>query len=318
MKMKKLLYWLIIVLPLLASILLPATPVQAQTTETLRPDAAGDYQEWETLAGSSHWEATSDISNTTYIQTGNTSAPRDIQHLADPSFYSGSRINSVTYYVTANASGSGAGESVDMIAKLGASEQVVDSKVSITRGSFNDYDSGAQTTAPDGASWTYQKVTDLQAGIAVNTLGSGETLSVSEIWVVVDYSLPSISNTPNTYAFGVVSEGSTSETGLTHFEVTNNSGYAINITIGGTDMTGGVIWTLSDNAIPGTDTYGLKAGLAGTSYNITVMKNSPYNILISNLADSSSQQWGLQLLAPTSFTGGGLVSGNVTLTATQA
>jgi len=317
MRMKKLLYWLI-VFPLLASILLPATPVQAQTTETLRPNAPGDYQEWETLVDTSHWEATSDTLNTTYIQTGNTSAPRDIQHLADPSFYSGSRINSVTYYVTANASGSGAGESLDIIAKLAASDQVVDKKVTITRGSFNDYASAAQTTAPDGASWTYQKVTDLQAGIAVNTLGSGETLSVSEIWVVVDYSLPSISNTPNTYAFGVVSEGSTTETGLTHFEVTNNSGYAINITIGGTDMTGGVTWTLSDNAIPGTDTYGLKAGLAGTSYNITVMKNSPYNILISNLADSSSQQWGLQLLAPTSFTGGGLVSGNVTLTATQA
>ena len=317
MKMKKLLYWLII-FPVLAAALLPATPVRAQTTETLRPNAAGDYQEWETLAGSSHWEATSDISNTTYIQTGNTSAPRDVQHLADPSFYSGSRINSVTYYVTANASGSGAGESVDMIAKLGASAQVVDKKVVITRGSFNDYDSGAQTTAPDGASWTYQKVTDLQAGIAVNTLGSGETLSVSEIWIVVDYTPPDISNTPNNYAFGVVSEGSISETGLTYFEVTNNSGFDVNITIGGTDMEGGVTWTLSDDATPGTDTYGLKAGLAGDDYTVIVKKNGPYNILISNLADSSSQQWGLQLLAPTSFSDGGSKSGTVTLTATQA
>jgi len=133
------------------------------------------------------------------------------------------------------------------------------------------------------------------------------TVEVGAVEWNVDYTPPGILNTPNNYAFGVVSEGSTTETGLTHFEVTNNSGYVVNITIGGTDMTGGVTWTLSDNAIPGTDTYGLKAGLAGTSYNITVMKNGPYNILISNLADSSSQQWGLQLLAPTSFSGGGLV-----------
>lgn len=106
-------------------------------------------------------------------------------------------------------------------------------------------------------------------------------------------------------------------TGLTHFKVTNNSGFAVNITIGGTDMIGGVTWTLSDTATPETDVYGLMAGLGGGSYNVTVMKNGPYNTLISNLADSSSQQWGLQLLAPTSFTGGGVVSGNVTLTATQ-
>lgn len=148
--------------------------------------------------------------------------------------------------------------------------------------------------------------------------GARNTVDVGAVEWNVDYTLTAdISNTPNNYAFGIVSEGSTSATGLTHFEVTNNSGFVVNITVGGTDMTGGATWTLSDNATPGTDMYGLKAGLAGDNYTVIVRK-SPYNILVSNLADNSSQQWGLQLLAPTSFSDGGSKSGTVTLTATQA
>ncbi|MBA7588061.1 hypothetical protein ES708_30109 [subsurface metagenome] len=73
----------------------------------------------------------------------------------------------------------------------------------------------------------------------------------------VEVVLPPILNTPDNYPFGVVNESSTTETGLTYFTVTNNSGYDVNITIGGTDMTGGTAWTLSDTATPGIDTYGL-------------------------------------------------------------
>jgi len=50
---------------------------------------------------------------------------------------------------------------------------------------------------------------------------------------------PDISNLPNNYGFGTVAEGSTTETGLTYFTITNNSAFAVNITISGTDMTGG-------------------------------------------------------------------------------
>jgi hypothetical protein len=57
----------------------------------------------------------------------------------------------------------------------------------ITRDTWNEYSTGALTTAPDGLSWTKQKVIDLQAGVQVQTLGASETLSCSEIWIVVDY-----------------------------------------------------------------------------------------------------------------------------------
>lgn len=83
-------------------------------------------------------------------------------------------------------------------------------------------------------------------------------------------------------------------------------------------MAGGTTWTLSDTATAGADTFGLKAGLDGGSFNIVVKKTGPYNALISGLATGNSQQWGLQFYAPTSFSDGGAKSGTITLTATQS
>jgi len=131
---------------------------------------------------------------------------------------------------------------------------------------------------------------------------------------------PDISNAPSFYNFGSVAEGATPASELTHFTVTNNSSFAVNITISGNDMTGGgFTWTLSDGAIPGPNTYGLMAGLEGGGYTIIVRKNSPYNTLVSNLAASGgTQRWGLQLYAPTTFSDGAAKTGTVTLTATSA
>jgi hypothetical protein len=128
----------------------------------------------------------------------------------------------------------------------------------------------------------------------------------------------SISNTPNSHDFGSVAEGVSPETGLTNFSVTNNSGVAINITISGVDMTGGITWTLADDGSPGTNICGLKAGLEGGSYDIIVKKNAPYNTLVSGLAGSATQKWGLKLYVPTSFSDGVQKIGTITLTATVA
>jgi hypothetical protein len=78
---------------------------------------------------------------------------------------------------------------------------------------------------------------------------------------------------------------------------------AVDITIQGTDLTGGDdTWTLSDTATPGADTYGLKAGLEGGDYTIIVKKSATYNTLKSNLASSATQKWGLKIWMPTSVT----------------
>jgi hypothetical protein len=148
------------------------------------------------------------------------------------------------------------------------------------------------------------------------------TLGTSRDWVAIlgavqeIANVPDISNTPSSYNFGSVAEGATPSTGLAYFTVTNNSSSAVDITISGTDMTGGDTWTLSDDGNPGTNIYGLQAGLEGEAYTIIVKKNSPYNTLVSNLAASGTQRWGLQLYAPTTFSDGEAKTGTVTLTAT--
>ena len=126
----------------------------------------------------------------------------------------------------------------------------------------------------------------------------------------------SISNSPTSYNFGAINANGTIATGLNYFTVTNTSGSAVNITISGTDITGGTTWTLSDTATPGANTIGMQAGLSGGAYNINVKKTAPFNTLKSNLAANANQSWGLQLLAPTSYSDNVQKAGTITLTAT--
>ncbi|MFC1908176.1 hypothetical protein ACFLWT_02090 [Chloroflexota bacterium] len=172
-----------------------------------------------------------------------------------------------------------------------------------------------------GLTWAAADINASNFGVAVAATSSvnNAQAEIDFLRITVHYTPPppDISNTPTSYAFGTLATSSTTETGLTHFTVTNNSAFSINITITGTSMAGGTTWTLDDTATPGTDTYGLNAGLEGGSYNI-IVKNSAGNALVSGLGASGTQRWGLQLLAPTVFTGGGLNTGTVTLTATQA
>ncbi len=147
-------------------------------------------------------------------------------------------------------------------------------------------------------------------------------IALKDTWDFTTAAAPSIINDPTSFAFGTLAEGGTYETtgGLTtaYFTVTNNSAYAVNITIGGTDMTGGNTWTLSNDGTAGNMIYGLNAGLQGGSYSVVVRRDAAYNELVGSLGGGGgTQDWGLQLLAPTTFTDGVSKSGMVTLTATQ-
>jgi len=125
---------------------------------------------------------------------------------------------------------------------------------------------------------------------------------------------PSIALDQSTWAIGAVSEDETKNTGLDWCTITNNSGGSIDIYIQGTDMMGGTAWDLSDDASNGNMIYGMHAGLYGGSYNI-VVKESTTNLLKDSLADSGTQDFGLQLYTPTVFTEGAAKSGTVSVTA---
>lgn len=122
-----------------------------------------------------------------------------------------------------------------------------------------------------------------------------------------------ISLAPGSVDFGVVGAGMIYDTGLDGFSVTNDSGFDVDIFIRGTDMTGGIAWALANDAVPGLDIVGIKAGLEGGSFNIIVKKTAPYNALVLSLPNGNTQKFGLQLLAPTGLSDGVAKTGTVTI-----
>ena len=137
--------------------------------------------------------------------------------------------------------------------------------------------------------------------------------SVGNYWnVALEPNIDLIISGP--YDFGIVAVNATPVTGLDRFIVENKSSFSINITISGTDMIGGTTWTLADDAIPGTNIVGFKAGLDGGDYTIVVRKTTTFNILKSGLAASGTQKWGLKMYAPTVMTDPAAKSGTITLT----
>ena len=115
---------------------------------------------------------------------------------------------------------------------------------------------------------------------------------------------PEITNSPSSYGFGTLEVSSTALTGLDYFTITNTGSVTVDVTIQGTDATGGDdTWTLADDGSPGTNIYALKAGLDGGDYTVIVKKTATYNTLKSGLAASATQDWGLKIWMPTALSG---------------
>lgn len=116
-----------------------------------------------------------------------------------------------------------------------------------------------------------------------------------------------ISVAPTSYDFGVVSASSSSNTTTDYFTITNSSNVTTDQTIGVTtsSWSGGVGWTHSDTATAGANTAGLKANRGGSwgSGDVIVKYSSP-NYIYENCPASTSYDFGLGLVAPTSFSDG--------------
>lgn len=139
------------------------------------------------------------------------------------------------------------------------------------------------------------------------------------ITITVTARAVSVSNTPSSWDFDLVGTNSTYETGLTCFNTTNVGNVEVDISISGSNMTGGgFTWELSDTATPDDMVYGLKAGLSGGNYTIIVKLNSPYNYLAENVTVDTSQQWGLRIWTPTDYDDGNDKTGTVTITASYS
>ncbi len=287
----------------------PALGLMATSTVTIRPNNVGDsalLQLGGTTPAATNWQSVDEVTandavDYVYDVNHDTWTYIDLYNLADTAL-SGA-ISSVVVWMRIRATVTPTQVCAETYIKTntvtyaGTQVQPLDTN-------WNNYSTTYNTNPQTGSAWTWAEINALQAGVVLRqpkTTGANRQTQCTQVWVVVTYNTPEISVNPTSYAFGVLDEGGTYETlpgGLTYFTITNNSGYAVNITISATDMTGGTTWTLLPTAEPGTDTYGLKAGLEGGSYSVIV--NTTGNTLKSNLANGATQRWGLQFLAPTS------------------
>lgn len=117
-----------------------------------------------------------------------------------------------------------------------------------------------------------------------------------------------ISVAPTTYDFGVVATSSNTTTDNTsHFTITNTSSVTTNMTISvtTTNWTGGTQWISSDAGAVGANTAVLYANAGGTFGTSDVLvKNGSPNKIKTNQGATTNFYFGLDLLAPTSFSDG--------------
>ena len=170
----------------------------------------------------------------------------------------------------------------------------------------------------------YEDLTDLDPDTeyefqtqAKNSAGEGEWSATAH------FTICDISNTPSSNDFGILAVDTTGNTAINYFTLENTGDCAVDVTIQGTDVTGGDdTWTLSDTATPGENTYGLYAGLDDDDdlFDVIVKKTETYNTLVSDLAEDATQDWGLKIYMPTSLSGYGNqeMAGTVTLVASAS
>lgn len=88
--------------------------------------------------------------------------------------------------------------------------------------------------------------------------------------------------------------------------VQNDGSEAVNVAISGENMTDAAVgfwWALSDTATVGASTFGMRAGLTFSSDNIIIKKSVAFNDLFHALLTGTSDNFGLEFLAPSSGVG---------------
>jgi hypothetical protein len=150
--------------------------------------------------------------------------------------------------------------------------------------------------------------------LVVIPVGSALAATTADVTVTATPTFISITNSPDSYDFGVVTESSTPNTGETHFTITNGSTVPIDITIGCNGWSGAAhSWNYGAS---GADTGQLNASDGSGGYDITVPSGST-TALHSNVAKGNNPQWGLELEAPSSFGFGDEQTTTVTISASQ-
>ncbi|GEM_PF-3266189 len=155
-------------------------------TIILRPNSAGTYQEW-TLVDSTHWNATSDQSDATYVEVTGSTTFRETLNLQNSNLTY--PINSVTAYMRCKAIGGAAPEKANILWRTYGTNYESAALI-IGRNVFADYSEIRTTNPYTGLAWTWDEINSLEIGSRASVLGGGEKIQCSEYWIVVNYWSP--------------------------------------------------------------------------------------------------------------------------------
>ncbi|MDH5442876.1 MAG: hypothetical protein OEX16_01035, partial [Hadesarchaea archaeon] len=172
-----------VAMSLLACLITLPVPVCADTN-TLNPNAEGTYTDW-TPVGGTHYGVTSDGSDATYVYVTGSTLLKETVNLQDPTFPDTATIDNVIVYVRAKADTSKSAKAVILIRTDGTDYE--SAGITISKTSFTDYLNIWENNPKTGLPWTKAQVAALEAGIRASTLGAGDNINCSEIWVVVNY-----------------------------------------------------------------------------------------------------------------------------------
>jgi len=143
--------------------------------------------------------------------------------------------------------------------------------------------------------------------------------TTADVSVTATPAFIAITDNVTSYDFGVVATSSTTQSNEDWVGITNTSTVQTDMTIAVTgDWTGGVGWTHDNAATPGADTAGMKSNRGGTwgvsDVIVETLAGSP-NYIYENCPATTNYTYGIQLLAPTSFTDGVQKANTVRVTA---
>jgi hypothetical protein len=149
--------------------------------------------------------------------------------------------------------------------------------------------------------------------LAMFPIGLALAATTADVEVTATPGFVSITNSPSTFDFGVITQGSVTNTTDGEFTITNASTVAMDIFIQCNGWSGGATpWTYG---APAADTGNLTSSNGTGLHDIPVLDGSD-TLLHNAVAVASNPTWELQLNAPTSFSFVDPQSSNVTITAT--
>jgi hypothetical protein len=178
------------------------------------------------------------------------------------------------------------------------------SATTVSRTAFTDYFEARTTNPYTGEPWTWDEINNLEIGARATQLGSADTIQVSEFWIVVDYTPPTVScTTPATStAFGTIDNENvyTSSPDVTTTVTTNNStGFTMKIYDAGDGTNPGLYKSTSPTAIIGSanDSYAdeatLQAGVSG--FGIQATTTGPNLVIAPRFNKTGNNVGGLEV-----------------------